>query len=244
MLERSVRSLLGNALLLGCMLACGPATAASVSVNPVRATLSAKRPVAALTVTNTSGTSAVFQLQAMSWSQQDGKNVYTPSKEILATPPIFTIPAGASQLVRVGLRRAADPRQELSYRLYLQEIRPPPKPGFNGLQMSLRLGLPVFVLPLADTSPILRWQATAIEPGTIRITATNAGNVHMHIVDFQLLQSVGAAPLATRQTASYVMPGQSMAWDVEASARPGSTLQLIAQTDAGNVEAKLAVDDK
>ena len=31
------------------------------------------------------------------------------------------------QIVRVGLRRGPDPQRELAYRLYLQEVPPPPK---------------------------------------------------------------------------------------------------------------------
>ena len=51
---------------------------------------------------------AVVQLEPMAWAHMAGKDTYTPTNEILATPPIFTIPAGGAQIVRVGLRRAVD----------------------------------------------------------------------------------------------------------------------------------------
>ena len=47
-----------------------------------------------MTVRNTGSEPAVIQMEVMSWSQAQGKDVYTLSKEILATPPIFTVPAG------------------------------------------------------------------------------------------------------------------------------------------------------
>lgn len=72
----------------------GAACAGSFQVNPVRATLTASLPVGSLTVRNTGSEPAVVQLEVVSWSQQAGNDVYTPTKEILATPPIFTVPAG------------------------------------------------------------------------------------------------------------------------------------------------------
>ena len=86
--------------------------AASFRVNPVGLTLSAEHATAVLKVINDGSASTVIQLQTVAWSQDKGKDVYVPTRELLATPPIFTVAAGAQQLVRVGLRVAADARQE------------------------------------------------------------------------------------------------------------------------------------
>lgn len=236
------RALFGRTLFPVCMLACGWAQAGSLSVNPVRATLSVSQPVAALTVQNGGSEPAVVQLEVLSWAQHEGKDVYTPTSEMLATPPIFTVPAGGSQLVRIGLRRAADPRQELSYRLYLQEVPPAPKPGLDGLQVALRLGVPVFVLPSVKAAPVLRWHATEIAPGQVKVTVVNSGNAHVQVANFKLLQADSALPLVTHQVAAYVMPGKSRDWVIKANPAPGATLRLAAQTDAGDVEAALALE--
>ena len=118
-------------------------------MSPVRATLSARQQVGALTVRNDGAEPAVVQLEVLSWSQQDGKDVYVPTAEILATPPIFTVPAGGSQVVRVGLRRAPDPGASSPIGCICRRVPPPPKPDFQGLQVALRIGVPVFVLPPA-----------------------------------------------------------------------------------------------
>ena len=81
--------------------------AGAFSVNPVRVTLSAKQPVAALTVRNESNEPTLVQLEALAWSQSLGKDVTIPSADVLATPPIFTLAPNGSQIVRVGLRRPA-----------------------------------------------------------------------------------------------------------------------------------------
>lgn len=220
----------------------GGASAGSFQVNPVRATLSANLPVGSLTVRNTGAEPAVVQLEVVSWSQQDGKDVYVPTREILATPPIFTVPPGGSQVVRVGLRRAPDPRRELTYRLFLQEVPPPPKPDFQGLQVALRVGVPVFVLPPAPAKPVLRWQVSRTPQGKLQLSLSNSGNAHIQVANFKLVPAKGE-PLPTQQVAAYVLPGQSRSWLVEAATAPppGTTLRVSAQTDAGDVEAEVVV---
>ena len=104
------------------------AKAASFGVSPVRVTLSESQSMGALTVRNDGTEPASLQMEMLNWSQAQGQDVLTPTRELLANPPIFTVPAGGSQLVRVGLRRAPDGQRELTYRIVLQELPPPQIP--------------------------------------------------------------------------------------------------------------------
>ncbi|HBK47235.1 MAG TPA: phytochrome sensor protein [Xanthomonadaceae bacterium] len=228
-------------LLLGCTLACSLAQAGSFTVNPVRVTLSGRQPVAALTVRNLGDTPAVIQLEVKRWSQLDGRDLYEDTAEILATPPIFTVPANQTQLVRVGLRRAPDPDQELTYRLYLQEVEPPPTPGFTGLKMAVRMGVPLFVQPAVPALPSLHWQATRLGPEEISLSATNTGKAHIQLNGFQVRPATESSPAVTRQVSAYLLPGQRQSWVVQAHQAPGVALHLLAKTDAGDVETELAV---
>lgn len=241
MMARSLRQAAsGLALLLA---GAGAASAGSFQVNPVRATLSASLPVSSLIVRNTGAEPAVVQLEVVSWSQQKGKDIYAPTRDILATPPIFTVPAGGSQVVRVGLRRATDPQRELTYRLFLQEVPPPPKPNFQGLRVALRIGVPVFVLPAVAAKPVLRWQVARTPEGALKLSLANSGNAHIQIGNFKLGLPGSAQPLKTRQVAAYVLPGQSRDWIVTANPvpPPGAALRLFAETDAGDVQAEVVV---
>ncbi|WP_119628929.1 fimbrial biogenesis chaperone [Methylocaldum marinum] len=101
----------------------------ALSVAPVRLELSAPELTGAITVTNTGTESSVVQLEATDWSQRNGQDEYAPSRKLSATPPIFTLGPGATQTVRVGLRHPPDPRRELAYRLFLQEVPPPAPQG-------------------------------------------------------------------------------------------------------------------
>jgi len=230
-------------LLLALFLVAGEALAGAFSVSPVRVTLTAAEPIAALTVHNSGDKPAVVQLQATSWTQQDGTDRYEPTRELIATPPIFTVPPHGSQVVRVGLRRAPDPRRELTYRLYLQEVPSPPPPDFVGTRVALRLGVPVFVTTVVPSTQVLSWLIQRTADGGLAIVCTNLGSFHARIATFSLSPRGGAATLVTQQVAADVLSGQRREWLLRGGAIPlaGTALRLFAMTERGQVHADLIV---
>ena len=237
---RTARCLVGGVLSL---LAIGPAFAGSIAVNPVRVALSAKQTTGALVVRNSGAEPSVVQLQIVSWSQQDGKDVLVPTKDLLGTPPIFTVPAGGSQTVRVGLRQRIDARTEGTYRLILQEVPPPPKPEFRGLQVALRLSVPIFVAPEAPSSSTLAWHADLTSQGDLKIAAANTGNTHVQVLRFKLSSDGAELSSTTPAEAAYVLPGQRREWNMRFTSVPaaGRTVRVEAQTDAGDMQADVIV---
>jgi fimbrial chaperone protein len=115
--------------------------------------LAAGHPIDSVTIRNGGAEPVVVQLEVSSWSQREGEALLAPTTDLLATPPIFRIPAGGTQLVRVGLRRAPDPQRELSYRLFLREV-PSATPSASSIRITLSISLPVFVTPLAKLAPL------------------------------------------------------------------------------------------
>ena len=227
-------------LLLPLLGGAGAAWAGAFSVSPIRVDLSARHVVEALTVHNVGDAATLVQLDVVAWSQHDGKNVYLPSTDLLATPPIFTVAAGATQVVRVGLRRGVDARSELTYRVYLQEVAPAPKPGFQGLQVALRIGVPVFVAPVAPAAPVLHWRAQAAGAGELRLTLANDGAMHTRISGLTLAQ--GATPALTKAAPAYVLAGQRVSWKIGMAVAPGAPLRLGADSDAGPLHADLTLE--
>jgi fimbrial chaperone protein len=221
-------------------------SAANIGVNPVRVTLSENQKMGTLTVRNGGTEPMSMQLEVLNWSQEEGNGVFTPTRELIVNPPIFTIPAGGSQLIRVGLRRAPDAQRELNYRIFLQELPPPPNPDFNGTKMLMRVSLPVFVLPKVTAKPVLRWHAVRTSDGALKISLSNSGNAHIQIANFSLSLPGSAQPWITQQASNYVLIGQSFDWILPANAdysipKSGATIQLFAQTDAGDIEAEVLV---
>jgi len=243
------RALLGLAF---CVCGCQTANAAALSLVPVRIALTAKQPISAISVHNDGDEATVVQLEVVQWSQADGKDVYAATAEILATPPIFTVPPGGSQLVRIGLRRAADAEHELTYRVFLQEIPPPPTSEFKGLHVALRFGVPVFVAAATskakrDVAPVaaLQWR-THVVPGAglITLTATNTAAAHVQVTRFNLTLPRDSKMLAERKAPKYIFPGQHGDWQIELTPAPvvGDSLHVSAETDAGLVEADVTVE--
>ena len=221
-------------------------SAANIGVNPVRVTLSENQKMGTLTVRNGGTEPMSMQLEVLNWSQEEGNGVFTPTRELIVNPPIFTIPAGGSQLILVGLRRAPDAQRELTYRIFLQELPPPPSPDFQGAKMLMRVSLPVFVLPKVTAKPVLRWHAVRTSDGALKISLSNSGNAHIQIANFSLSLPGSAQPWITQQTSNYVLIGQSFDWILPANAdysipKSGATIQLFAQTDAGDIEAEVLV---
>lgn len=223
-----------------CMLWSVYAAGASFEVNPVRLTLSAAQPVAAITVRNAGAQAASLHLQLMAWTQADAADHYAATGELLATPPIFTLAPGAVQTVRVGLRRAVDPERELAYRLYLQEIPDAKAVDGTGLRIALRIGVPVFVPPRAPATPLLSWRAQR-DADAIVFHARNTGKAHARIVELKFIsgaQTIAEAP------AAYLLAGQSWRWRLAVSSMPaaGALLRVSAKTTTGEVNADVTLE--
>jgi len=226
------------------LLLIGPATAGSFIVNPVRVTLTAAQPVTAITVRNSGAEPTVVQLETSSWSQLDGQDVLTATREILATPPIFTIPAGGTQIVRVGLRRKPEADREITYRLFLREV-PSQKPTGKGLQVALAISIPVFVVPATALSPQLEWSAFRTADNKLALRATNTGNTHVQVTKVEVAPADGGASVAGSSIAQYVLPGNSKTFPLKAASLPsrGALLQITAQTDTVAMQARVPFED-
>ena len=222
------------------------ANAASFMVDPTRIELAPGQLSATLVIRNDGLEPVVIQVEPRAWSQKDSEDIYAPTRELLVTPPIITISAGAEQILRIGLRRQLDPQTEIPYRIYLQEVPPPPKSGFRGLQVALRISIPVFVRPGATATPKAVWKvAYEAKEHALLVDLANSGTAHLQVQEFMLFAPGSSTPLAIRQTAAYVLSGQSRDWliKLDPSVRIGGTrLRLKAITDAGDVDDELELD--
>ena len=74
------------------------AKAGSFEVNPIRIDLSPANRSVAVTVRNSGTDAVVVQVDVSAWSQEEGKDVLTPTNEVLVSPPIMTIPPDREQI--------------------------------------------------------------------------------------------------------------------------------------------------
>ena len=215
-------------------------SAGSFQVSPVRVQLTPSSPTAAINVRNESPTDGVLlQLRAMDWKQEAGEDVYTASADLIATPPIFTIPPGGTQTVRVGLRKTVQTGIQQTFRLYLTEVPPAPKESFQGLQVALNIGIPIFVAPksLTGTPPV--WRAALTSDGKLALSATNASNSHVQILDVQIYDENDSITVAALTEPRYILANQTTRWQLALKGNPVGMLRLAISTDGGNIEAKV-----
>ena len=218
--------------------------ATTFNVSPIRVELSAVKPTSFLTITNDDGAPKVVQVELMAWSQAEQRNIFVPSNDIVVNPPIFTVKPGSTQIVRLGLRRPIDADHELSYRLFLTEVPPPVESAAQrmgqGLQIVLRLSVPIFISTQNKPVPTLSWKAVSDKDGAIHLTATNTGNMHFQIQDFKLTVPASSRVLAKQTGAVYLLPEQSWHWRFNPDTHwRADSLYLSARTDSGDINEEV-----
>ena len=200
--------------MLGLLATGTTAVAGTFSISPLRVELAANKRIEALTVRNEQDSEVVIQATVQEWTQVNGEDRLTQTHDAFATPAVFTLAAKGQQVVRVALRRSADANRELTYRLILQEVPAALPKTFNGLQVSLRLSLPVFVAASGATAKSsLSWRANWTGDGKLSVEAANAGNAHIQVADFVLQLSDGKLH---GSVSKYVLPGSRMNWLLDA----------------------------
>jgi fimbrial chaperone protein len=219
-------------LLLFCLIGfSSSALASALSISPLRVDLSVEQPIATLNVSNQGATSTTLQAHLMQWTQNKGEDVYTKTKDMLVTPPIFTIAPSQKQVIRVATRApAANPKQEQAYRLYLKELPHPVAAGFNGITVLTEIALPVFIAPLVPPVVSLRWTAKPVADNNIRLRLNNAGNIHAKITHLTIHASGTKKSMFDKDLLNYILPNQFQEWTIPGTAR---ALHLVASMENG-----------
>jgi fimbrial chaperone protein len=214
----------------------GPALAGSIQVRPIRFSVAHARPIGSVTVSNAADEPVSVRVVTLRWTQRNGEEVYEPTDDLLASPPIFTIPAGKSQLVRVGLRKVSGDA-EAAYRVILEEI-PQATASDGGIRIALRLNLPFYKEPKARGAARVRWTAAYSQEGRLTVQAANGGSVHDQINRIDAIDVAGKR-VTLVDTASVLLPGSSKSWTVPAP----RAAKLIVVKPGGEEEHALAVPD-
>jgi fimbrial chaperone protein len=226
---------LACAALLG--LAAASAAAGSFSVAPTRVEFDAQKRTAVITVRNADAAPLTVQASMVGWVQGEGEDRYAPTTDLLATPPVFTIPPNGEQIIRVALRRAPDGTRELPYRIFFQEVPQSAKPAANTLNIALRVGVPVFVhAGCEEALPALRWAASRTGGGDLQLAAENPGCMHVQVTGMRVQFGDGAfAPVSA---VKYVLPGGRMVWTVTPPPDADtSRLRIEGDSDRGEFHA-------
>ena len=211
---------------------------AGIDISPVLVEMSEKQNKQVVRISNTGETPKSFQVDVVAWSQSDEeREIYTPTDELLAVPPLFTLQPGAQQVVRIGLMRDADTDTELAYRVFFTELEPPQldEKTVSSINIRLRFGIPVFVAPLAPAAP----QVQLVNMKTIGehtfMELKNVGNVRVKVNEVHY-QAPTSPAKEVSQAVFYLHSGKTGFLPLELpDDSVGGTVELITDT-AGTLE--------
>lgn len=204
-----------------CALACmilaasnaGAAPASSLEVAPTTLELKPAEP-GLLYVANHSGVPITVQIDIYDWTQSQNADHLALSDTAFVSPPLTTIAAGERQVIRV-LAQPKQSKSEAAYRVRVSQLPDPPvKP--SGVQVLLQFSIPVFVRG-ADEGANVAWTATA-SGSSLRLTAQNTGGRTLKLGGLAISSPGVAAFEAAPGRVSYLLPGTSHDWSIDALA--------------------------
>src|SRR5579863_9334590 len=163
--------------------------AGSYMVKPVRIELSARQLRSTMQNQNVGDDPITVQAHIVAWNAKGAEEVLSDNDDILLNPPIFTVSAGHTQYLRLGLRHSPQGTAEGTYRLILEQVPGPRKPGFMGISTLLKISVPIFVKPRMPAPPQLAWTLERTSDQEMRLVVENHGSAHVQIRKFAVTPS-------------------------------------------------------
>lgn len=172
-----------------------PATAMAglFNISPIRLDLGRQNRTDSITIGNNESERKIeMQAKLFRWTQDAaGNDVYVESNDLIFFPRIFTVEMQDQRIIRVGLKAPVAAAEE-AYRLFVEEIPPPPDPGRKGAQVQfvLRFGVPIFVRP-DDEHLAGVIDGLEAAPTSATILVRNTGNQNFQIRSLSVKSPAG-----------------------------------------------------
>ncbi len=226
---------------LGCLLVLVCATAAfaqpaGILLSPVLVDIPAARGVGQIRVENGRAAAVSFEVDAYRWTQDNGVDVLTPTRDLAVAPSVFELAPSGARIVRIAMApsvRAST--KEASFRLIVREL-PPETLSSAGPTILLEMSIPVFATVGGCASAL----SLASAPDT-QLTLVNTGCAHARLLE------VGAATLPAAGVPRYLLAGAGFTRafpefhdalrvvTANANARTEQVLRVAAADPAGGV---------
>ena len=201
--------------------------------------------MATITVRNTGGSSISMQVDTVAWRQENGQDLLEPARGLVINPPIFSLGAGESQVVRIALRGAPARDRETMYRLLVAELPPPAeeRKAILGPLVLLRMSIPVVVAPLSgEAKAAAVWSAVAAAGAKVKVTVANTGSGHLKLSDLEV-RAASDGRVLQKEALTYVLPGATHAWEVPWPAEAAQrALRITATTNAGPLDIQIPIE--
>ena len=221
------------ALLLAALVSPASSAAASaLRIDPVRVNVMPDKGAAELRLDNEDVKPVAVRVTALRWTQPDGSDHNEATRDLVVSPPIFTLAPGARQLIRIGFRNRTP---GAAYRLIVEEIPGAKTPG-TGISVALNLNLPLYVIARQGAAPALSWAARQGSGDTLIVEGRNSGDLHARVLAIEARDAAGQV-VGKTEAMGVILPSSSRIWAFGRKA--GAPTELVVRTAAG--ESRVAV---
>lgn len=221
------------------------AHAASLQVAPILLEFSPQEKVKELWLTNTGDEAIQGQVRVNAWTQTNNQDILTPSKDLIASPMVLTIPAGQRQLVRLIRSTASNNSSEQAYRLIVDELPNPQAEKQSGLQLLLKYSIPVFFK--ASSTDVIQQGVTSLNGMTFKynankLTVTNLSPHYKRFSQFAYVDAQGQKTPIQKGLMGYVLSGQSMQWSIPTTinVKPNGKFVAVVNMDVREQELPIS----
>ncbi|WP_244827292.1 molecular chaperone [Caballeronia sp. TF1N1] len=222
-------------------LECAASLAASLQISPVSIQLAGPENGKVVTLRNDGDEPIHAQVRTFVWDQSDEEDKLTPTRDLIASPPIAEVPAGGQQVIRVIRANAAPVAQERAYRLIIDELPPDGGDKQSAVQFRFRYSLPLFISPRGEAStPKLQWSVVE-RNGKAYLRVQNDGDIHAQLSTVSLKTSDKDVRVSGGLL-GYVLPGRVRSWILPdaASAMHGKTGEVSATVNGASMNGSLS----
>ncbi|MEM7044573.1 MAG: fimbria/pilus periplasmic chaperone [Pseudomonadota bacterium] len=237
----STKNLIALTLCTFLLMPFAQSQATTLTVSPTLIELNADGQAATVTVKNTDNNATTLQVLAKSWERSESQIPH--ATEIFAVPPIFDLPPGGEQTIRLAARGLDGIVAEKAYLFYVKEVPGELQVDRSALAFALSLELPLFVRP-ENAKPEPVWEISRSPDGDAVINLTNTGNAHFRVDRFKVTAGDDSGLIAENTAGAYVLAGTARYWPLDSDiAALKGPVTLDAETSLGPIQTVILPPD-
>lgn len=217
------------------------AAAAGLQVTPITLEIAHGDTSAVLWLANTGTAALQAQVRIVEWTQADHEDRLDTTRDLVASPPMLEVAAGARQLVRIVRTSGATPGEpERSFRLLVDEL-PGGGGGQGGVQFLMRYSVPVFIAPdQPQPAPRLQWHLRAQPPA---LEVVNTGSARAQLSEVAIVDAAGTRIVLSEGLLGYVLAGAQMRWPLPPDRPLPADARLQARINGEPLDRPIAIVD-
>lgn len=219
------------------ILATQAANAASMRVSPTIVDVPSSSSASMLRLHNPGSGNVSFQVRVYRWTQREGSDELTETDSVVASPPIATLSAGKSQVVRIVRVSKTPVQSEESYRILVDEI--PNRKGArkNAVMLAVRHSIPLFFGSSAGVPTSLVWSIERIGNSLICVVR-NSGDQRVRVAELELRDGSGNLIAQRDGLVGYVLGKSHVSLPVPSDGKRliGDSIKISALTENGPIK--------